>query len=591
MIISHLSKCPDISNTAANSRAVVPYFWQLVRSLQQLFALAAYVVRESRMRVSAGFVAAQGFPGRNFQIRSGSLCAGRPLVIAPRLRRPLTAAPLKRHGLSPPLRMMFDALAGKMSETVRKMRGVDKITEKNVKGAMKEIRRALLDADVNLRVVNNFIQVVQERAIGEKVLPNVEPGQMLVKIVHEELARVMGSDLSPLASRPTGKGPTVVLMAGLQGAGKTTAAAKLALHCKKEKRSVLMVACDVYRPAAIEQLRTLGDQIEVEVFSMGTDVDPRQIARAGIERAVELGMHTVIVDTAGRQVVDGKLMKELQDIKRITQADETLLVVDAMSGQEAATLTEAFNEQIGITGAILTKLDGDSRGGAALSVQQVSGKPIKFIGTGEKLERLEPFFPERMASRILGMGDILTLVEKAQEEMSLAEAEKMTRKMMEAKFDFDDFLKQTKAISAMGSLGGLVKMMPGMGNVSESKLAEASAKLKVADSLIKSMTSGERSRPELLFAEISSRSRLTRIAKGSGRSVRDAENLISDFQQMRTMMQRMSKQMMNGGNAGPGGAPGMPASPGSQGGASNRAQRRKATKKNSGKERPKRGFG
>jgi signal recognition particle subunit SRP54 len=490
-----------------------------------------------------------------------------------------------------PVQMMFDTLAGKLSETIRKMRGVNKITESNVKGAMKEIRRALLDADVNLRVVNNLIKIVQERAIGEEVPPNIEPGQMLVKVVHQELTRVMGTDLAPLASRSKGSGPTVVLMAGLQGAGKTTASAKLALYCKKEKRSVMMVACDVYRPAAIEQLRVLGNQIDVEVFSMGTDSDPRQIARAGIERARELGIHTVIVDTAGRQVVDGKLMRELQDIKELTQADETLLVVDAMSGQEAAILTQAFNEQVGITGAVLTKMDGDSRGGAALSVQQVSGKPIKFIGTGEKLERLEPFFPERMASRILGMGDVLTLVEKAQEEMSLAEAENMTRKMMEAKFDFDDFLKQTKAVSAMGSLGGLIKMMPGMGNVSASKLAEATAKLKVADSIIKSMTPAERAKPELLFAEVTSRSRLARIARGSGRSVKDAENLISDFQKMRTMMQRMSKQMMGPGQGGPGGPPGSPGGPGAPGPALNRAQRRREAKKSASKDRPKRGFG
>lgn len=486
-----------------------------------------------------------------------------------------------------------------MSETVRKMRGVDKITERNVKGALKEVKRALLDADVNLRVVNSLVSTIQERAVGAPVVPGVEPGQQLVKIVHEELAKVMGTDQAPLVSRAKGEGPTVVLMAGLQGAGKTTAAAKLALYCQNEDRSVLMVACDVYRPAAIEQLETLGAQIDVEVFSMGTDENPRDIARKGIDRAKELGIDTVIVDTAGRQVVDTKLMQELKDLKKVTKADETLLVVDAMTGQEAAILTEAFNDEVGISGAILTKMDGDTRGGAALSVQQVSGKPIKFCGTGEKVEKLEPFYPERMASRILGMGDVLSLVEKAQEEMDEADAAKMTQKMMEANFDFNDFLKQTKMVSKMGSLGGLVKMMPGMGGISDKKLEAAATKLKVADSLIKSMTKKERAQPELLFAVDSSRSRLQRIAAGSGRSIGEARGLISDFQQMRTMMQRMSKQMMAG--APPGGAPGGPPGPGGlgagpaaaqQGGSPpmNRAQRRKAAKQKAAS-RPKRGFG
>jgi signal recognition particle subunit SRP54 len=482
--------------------------------------------------------------------------------------------------------MMFDALAERMTETVRKMRGVDKITEKNVRGALKEIKRALLDADVNLRVVNELVASLQERAIGAAVTPGVEPGQMLVKIVHEELARVMGTNQAPLARREPGNGPTVILMAGLQGAGKTTAAAKLALYCQNEKRSVLMIACDVYRPAAIEQLKTLGEMIGVDVFSLGADSDPRDIARQGLQRAKELGIDTVIVDTAGRQVIDAKLMRELKDIKQIVSADETLLVVDAMTGQEAATVTESFNADVGITGAVLTKMDGDSRGGAALSVQQVSGKPIKFVGTGEKVAKLEPFYPDRMASRILGMGDVLTLVEKAQEEMDAGDAEKLTRKMMEAKFDFDDFLQQTKMVSKMGSLGGLLKMMPGMGNISESKLSTATQKLKVADSLINSMTPAERKEPELLFKVDGASNRLVRIANGSGRSIGDAKGLISDFQQMRTMMQRMSKDMMSrAGQGGPGGP--------SMGGSSsaNRAQRRKEAKKSAQNSRPKKGFG
>lgn len=345
------------------------------------------------------------------------------------------------------------------------------------------------------------------------------------------------------------------------------------------------MACDVYRPAAIEQLKTLGDMVGVEVFAMGTNEDPREIARRGLQRANELGVHTVIIDTAGRQVIDANLMQELKDLKAIAKPDETLLVIDAMTGQEAANVTESFNNEVGITGSILTKLDGDTRGGAALSVQQVSGKPIKFIGTGEKVEKLEPFYPERMASRILGMGDVVTLVEKAKEEMDMADAEKMARKMIDAKFDFTDFLKQTRMITKMGSLGGLVKMLPGMGNISESKLSEASARLKLAESLINSMTPKERNQPELLYSGPSSHSRMRRIAKGSGRTMGDMKGLMSDFQQMRTMMQRMSKQMLLGKDGAPGGIPGAPP------GAGNRAQRRKVTKKKTDSVRPKRGFG
>lgn len=479
--------------------------------------------------------------------------------------------------------MLFDSLSEKLTETVRKMRGVDKITEKNVAGAMKEVKRALLDADVNLRVVNNLLKQIKSRAVGAEVVPGVEPGQMLVKIMHEELTNIMGKDQTPLAKREDGE-PTVVLLAGLQGAGKTTAAAKLALYCLKEKRSVMLIAGDIYRPAAIDQLQTLGKKIEVDVFTLGLDINPRDIVRQGIAEGKKRGIDTLIVDTAGRQVVDTKLMKELKDIKAISKADETLLVVDAMTGQEAATLTRSFNDEVGITGAILTKMDGDTRGGAALSVQQVSGSPIKFIGVGETVEKLEPFFPERMASRILGMGDVLTLVEKAQEEMNQAEAEKMTKKMMDAKFDFNDFLKQTKMISAMGSFGGVMKMLPGIGGqLSSSKMAEAEGKLKVADSLIKSMTKKERAYPELLMSGKSARSRVSRIANGAGRSISEAENLVSDFEKMRVMMQRMSNQMLGGGGGGD--MPGMP------GMAANRSQRRKAGKKKAPKGTKKRGFG
>lgn len=478
--------------------------------------------------------------------------------------------------------MIFDDLSEKMSDALRKMRGMDKLTDKNIGTAMKQVKRALLDADVNLRVVNAMLKQVKSRAIGADVPDGVEPGQMLVKIMHEELADIMGKDQAPLAKRDDEQ-PTVVLLAGLQGAGKTTAAAKLALWCLNEDRSVMMIAADVYRPAAVDQLKRLGDMVGVNVFEMGTQVNPVQIVKQGIRRAKEEGVSTVIVDTAGRQVVDGKLMRELKDMKTVCEADETLLVVDAMTGQEAANLTRAFNDEVGITGAILTKMDGDTRGGAALSVVRVSGAPIKFMGVGEKVEKLEAFYPERMASRILGMGDVVSLVERAQEAMDIKDAEKMTKKMMEAKFDFDDFLKQTKLISTMGSLGGVMKMLPGMGGqVSGSKMAEAEARLKVADSLIKSMTRQERANPELLYAAPTAFSRVERIAGGSGRTVADAQNLVSDFQKLRTMMQRMSKQMMGGPDGGP--AEG-------SGGTPNRAQRRRAARKKALRGDSKRGFG
>lgn len=493
---------------------------------------------------------------------------------------PVHTTPIQPRRTHPPV-MLFDNLSDRLSNTLRRLRGVDKITENNVSAAMKDVKRALLDADVNLRVVNNLLKQIKSRAVGAEVIKGVEPGQMLIKIMHEELTRTMGQNQTPLAHRAKGEGPTVVLLAGLQGAGKTTAAAKLALYCAKEKRSVLLVAADVYRPAAIQQLQTLGNLIEVDVFEMGTNKNPRDIVRKGLESARDRGIDTVIVDTAGRQVIEDKLMRELEDIKKISKADETLLVVDAMTGQEAATLTRSFNDAVGITGAILTKLDGDTRGGAALSVQQISGAPIKFVGVGEKVEKLEPFYPDRMASRILGMGDVLTLVEKAQEEMDQKDAEKMTKKMMEAKFDYEDFLKQTKMLAKMGNMAGVMKMIPGMaGQLSPDKLSEAETKLKVADSLIKSMTKKERANPELLSAGPSAKSRIVRIAKGSGRSVEQAKDLVKDFGKMRTMMQRMSRKMLTSPEEG-GGGPVM-----------NRSQRRKSSKKkdalNSG---PKKGFG
>ena len=451
---------------------------------------------------------------------------------------------------------MFDALAEKLDDAWKKLRGQDKISKSNIQDTLKEVRRALLAADVNLQVVKAFIADVEAKALGEGVISGVNPGQQFIKIVYDELVKVMGESQVPLAHADTA--PTVILMAGLQGTGKTTATAKLALYLRKQERSCLMVGTDVYRPAAIDQLLTLGEQIDVPVFEMGTDADPVEIARQGVAKARELGVDTVIVDTAGRLQVDEDMMGELSRIKDTIQPDDTLLVVDAMTGQEAANLTYTFHEQIGITGAILTKLDGDSRGGAALSVRQVSGQPIKFVGMGEKVEALEPFYPDRLASRILNMGDILTLVEKAQEEIDFADVEKMQSKIMEAQFDFNDFVKQMRLLKNMGSLGGVLKMIPGMGKISGADLAKGETQLKRTESMINSMTKEERTNPELLAQ---SPSRRRRIAKGSGFQEKDVSKLVQDFTKMRSMMQQMGRGMPGMGMPGMGmpgmGMPGM----------------------------------
>lgn len=479
---------------------------------------------------------------------------------------------------------MFDALAERLEEAWKKLRGQDKISQSNIQDALKEVRRALLAADVNLQVVKDFVDDVAVNAQGAEVISGVRPDQQFIKLVYEELVKVMGETNVPLAEADTA--PTTVLMAGLQGTGKTTATAKLALHLRKQNRTCLLVATDVYRPAAIDQLITLGQQIDVPVFELGTDVNPVEIARQGVARAREMGVDTVIIDTAGRLQIDQDMMAELAQIKKTVQPHETLLVVDAMTGQEAANLTRTFHEQIGITGAILTKLDGDTRGGAALSVRRVSGQPIKFVGVGEKVEALQPFYPDRMASRILGMGDVLTLVEKAQEEIDLADAEKMQEKMLTAKFDFSDFLKQMRLLKNMGSLGGLMKMIPGMGKLSSDQLQMGEAKLKQSEAMISSMTAEERRNPDLLA---SSPSRRRRIAKGSGYSERDVSSLVSEFTKMRNLMQQMSSGRMPG-MAGMGGMFGgmggnAPSQPGWRGYSAGTSQKKKK------KEKKKKGFG
>lgn len=481
---------------------------------------------------------------------------------------------------------MFDALSDRLDSAWKKLRGQDKISHSNIQEALREVRRALLEADVNLQVVKEFIAEVEAKAQGSEVITGVLPDQQFIKIVYDELLQVMGETNVPLAQSATR--PTIVLMAGLQGTGKTTATAKLALHLRKQNRSCLMVATDVYRPAAIDQLVTLGKQIEVPVFELGSDADPVEIARQGVERGRAEGVDTVIIDTAGRLQIDQDMMAELARIKQTVQPQETLLVVDAMTGQEAANLTRTFHEQIGITGAVLTKLDGDSRGGAALSVRRISGQPIKFVGVGEKVEALQPFYPDRMASRILGMGDVLTLVEKAQEEIDISDAEKMQEKILTAKFDFTDFLKQMRLLKNMGSLGGIMKLIPGMNKLSDDQLKQGETQLKRAEAMINSMTPDERRNPDLLAG---SPSRRRRIAGGAGHKETDISKLVADFQKMRTLMQQM----------GQGGFPGMPGMFGGMGEASYAGGNRPsqpgwrgytgAGNKKKKKEKKKKGFG
>jgi signal recognition particle subunit SRP54 len=447
---------------------------------------------------------------------------------------------------------MFEALADRFEQAWKTLRGQAKISDSNIQEALREVRRALLEADVNLQVVKEFVAEIQEKAQGAEVIKGIRPDQLFIKIVYDELVQVMGESNVPLASAKSG--PTIVLMAGLQGTGKTTATAKLALHLRKENRSTLLVATDVYRPAAIDQLVTLGKQINIPVFELGTEVNPVDIARQGVEKAKTENIDTVIVDTAGRLQIDEAMMEELAQIKRAIQPHEVLLVVDAMTGQEAANLTRTFHEQIGITGAILTKMDGDSRGGAALSVRRIAGQPIKFIGVGEKVEALQPFYPDRMASRILGMGDVLTFVEKAQEELDMEDALRMQEKILAAQFDFTDFIKQMRLLKNMGSFAGIAKMIPGLGKITDEKLEQGEVKLKQVEAMIGSMTPEERCNPELLSESMSRR---LRIAKGSGHQEREVKELIRNFQQMRTLM----KQMGQGGFPGMGfpgmGLPGM----------------------------------
>ncbi len=432
--------------------------------------------------------------------------------------------------------MAFENLGEKLSGVFKKLRGVGKITEKDIKDAMREVKLALLEADVNFKVVKNFISSVSEKAMSAEVLESLTPSQNILKIVRDELTELMGSENARLEFSKTP--PTVIMMCGLQGAGKTTASAKLALNLRKsmDKRP-LLVACDIYRPAAIKQLQVLGDQIGVPVFSMGADESPVKIAKEAVEHAKKHGNDPVIIDTAGRLHVDEELMAELSNIREKTNPAEILLVVDAMTGQDAVNVAESFNSQLEITGVILSKLDGDTRGGAALSVKAVTEKPIKFASVGEKLSELEPFYPDRMAGRILGMGDVMTLIDRAQELTTEEEARELERKMRQQTFDLEDFLSQLQQIKKMGSISQILGMMPGVDKRALDQIndADSEKKLKRTEAIIQSMTPKERENPKIIAA-----SRKIRIAKGSGTRVQDVNELLKQFEQMRQMMKQLS---------------------------------------------------
>ena len=431
---------------------------------------------------------------------------------------------------------MFDNLSERLERSFKILKGEGRITEINVAETLKDVRRALLDADVNYKVAKSFTDQVKAKALGQNVLTAVKPGQLLVKIVHDELAQLMGGQATDINLKGH---PAVILMAGLNGAGKTTLSGKLALLLKNKRgRKPLLVACDVYRPAAVEQLRVLAEQIEVPIYMNLECKDPVQIAREGIHEAKAKGYDTVIVDTAGRLAIDEELMREIAAIKEAAQPDETLFVVDAMTGQDAVNTAKEFNERLDFDGVVLTKLDGDTRGGAALSIRTVVDKPIKFVGTGEKMEALDVFHPERMADRILGMGDIVSLVERAQEQYDEKEAQRLQRRIQKNQFDFNDFLAQIQQIKKMGNLKDLASMIPGVGKALKDVDIDDDA-FKGIEAIILSMTPKERQRPEIL-----NQSRKMRIAKGSGTSIQEVNRLVKQCDQTRKMMKMMTGSKM-----------------------------------------------
>lgn len=432
--------------------------------------------------------------------------------------------------------MAFENLSGKLQEVFKQLRGKGRLTEADVKAAMREVKIALLEADVNFKIVKDFIKKVTERAIGTEVLEGLNPGQQVIKIVNEELIDLMGTTQSRLtfANRP----PTVYMMVGLQGAGKTTSSGKLAGQLRKQGRNPLLVACDVYRPAAIKQLQVVGKNYNIPVFEMGDQLSPVEISKKALEYAAEQHHDVILIDTAGRLHINEELMQELQDIKATVKPQEILLVVDAMTGQDAVTVAESFDSQLGVDGIILTKLDGDARGGAALSVRSVTNKPIKYIGMGEKMEDLEPFYPDRMASRILGMGDVLSLIDKVQQNIDEQEALEMEKKLRSNDFTLEDFLAQMQQIKKMGPLKDLMSMLPGMGNFDLNAALQGvdpAKEMAKTEAIIQSMTKAERANPSILNGP-----RKKRIANGCGRSIADVNRLLKQFEEMKKMMKQMN---------------------------------------------------
>ncbi|HWR62287.1 MAG TPA: signal recognition particle protein [Clostridia bacterium] len=438
--------------------------------------------------------------------------------------------------------MAFEGLADKLQQTLKKLRGAGKLNEKDVKDAMREVKMALLEADVSFKVVKDFINKVTERAIGAEVLESLTPGQQVVKIVNEQMTELMGTTNSKIVFSP--KPPTILMMVGLQGAGKTTTCGKLGLLMKKQGKNPLLVACDVYRPAAIKQLQVVGGQVGIEVFDMGDRVNPVDISKAAAAHASKNGNDLIIIDTAGRLHIDEELMGELEDIKNNVKPAEILLVVDAMTGQDAVNVAESFNEKLGIDGVILTKLDGDTRGGAALSVKAITGKPIKFAGMGEKLDDLEPFHPDRMASRILGMGDVLSLIEKAQSAFDEKKALELEKKIRTQQFTFDDFLDQLQQMKKMGPMSSILEMIPGMNSGKLKGMEVDEKELVRVEAIIRSMTKKERQNPDIING-----SRRKRIAAGSGTSIQEVNRVMKNFEQSKKMMKQfagMEKDMKKG---------------------------------------------
>ncbi len=446
--------------------------------------------------------------------------------------------------------MAFDSLSEKLQNVFKNLRSKGRLTEDDVKAALKEVKMALLEADVNFRVVKGFVKDVQERAIGQDVMNGLNPGQMVIKIVNEELVKLMGSETTEIQLQP-GQATTVIMMAGLQGAGKTTTTAKLAGKFKLKGKKPLLVACDVYRPAAIKQLQINGEKQGVDVFSMGENHKPANIAKAALEHAAKNGNNLVILDTAGRLHIDEDMMAELHEIKETVTVHQTILVVDAMTGQDAVNVASSFNEKVGIDGVIVTKLDGDTRGGAALSIKAVTGRPILYVGMGEKLSDLEQFYPDRMASRILGMGDVLSLIEKASEEIDEDKAREMTQKLKKAQFDFEDYLMSMQQMKKMGGLASVMNMMPGMGmmggmgnkKMKDVDLDEGDKQLRKVEAIIYSMTIQERRNPDILNP-----SRKHRIAKGAGVDIAEVNRVVKQFEQMKKMMKQLPGMM--GGRGG-----------------------------------------